>query len=82
MNFHHRSRWVELFASAEATVETCAHTLLDEVILLYGLSRRIIGDNGTQFISAVMQKLTYCLVIKQAFAPVQHPEANPVERKN
>lgn len=72
------SRWVELFALKVASAENCALKLLDEVILRYGVPRRIHSDNGSQFISALMQKLTFCLGIRQTF----HPEANPVERKN
>lgn len=76
------SRWTELFALREASAENCAIMLLNEVFLRYGIPRRIHSDNGSQFISAVMQKLTYCLKIAQTFTPVYHPEANPVERKN
>ena len=76
------SRWVELFALKEATAQNCALTLLNEVLLRYGLPRRIHSDNGCQFISALMQKLTFVLGIKQTFTPVYHPEANPVKRKN
>ena len=76
------SRWVELFALKEATAENCAATLLNEVFLRYGTPRRIITDNGTQFISAIMQCLTFCLDITQTYTPVYHPQANPVERKN
>ncbi|GFU99635.1 protein NYNRIN [Trichonephila clavipes] len=49
------TKWVELFALAEATAENCAKTLIEEVLLRYGLPRRLISDNGPQFISAVMQ---------------------------
>lgn len=76
------TRWVDLFALEHATAEACADVLLNEVFLRYGIPRRIISDNGTQFVSAVVQKLTYCLGIHHAFTPVYHPETNPVERKN
>lgn len=76
------SRWVELFALSEATAQQCAITLLNEVLLRYGLPRKITSDNGTQFISAVMQQLTFCLDIQQILSPVYHPEPNIVERKN
>lgn len=76
------SRWTELFPLKIASAQNCALTLLNEVFLRYGIPRRLHSDNGTQFISAVMQKLTYCLGIRQSFTPVYHPEANPVERKN
>ncbi|KYB29879.1 hypothetical protein TcasGA2_TC034535 [Tribolium castaneum] len=76
------TRWVELFPLVDATAEMCAWTLLNDVCFRYGLPRRIISDNGSQFVSAIMQKLTFCLGISQSFTPVYHPEANPVERKN
>lgn len=76
------SRWVELFAIPEATAEKCATILINEIFLRYGLPRKIISDNGVQFISAIMQKLTFCLEIEQIYTPVYHPEPNIVERKN
>ncbi|GFV33024.1 retrovirus-related Pol polyprotein from transposon 412 [Trichonephila clavipes] len=60
----------------------CAITLIEEVLLRYGIPRRLISDNGTQFVSAVMQQICYLLNIHQSLIPVYHPQANPVERKN
>lgn len=76
------TRWIELFALEQATAEECARVLLNEIILRYGTPRRFISDNGTQFVSGVMQQLTYCLNIRHGFIPVYHPETNPVERRN
>ncbi|GBN61176.1 Transposon Tf2-8 polyprotein [Araneus ventricosus] len=76
------TKWVELFALPSATAKEFATTLLEEVLLRYGIPRRIISDNGTQFVSAVMQQLCYLLNIKQSLIPVYHTQANPVERKN
>ena len=76
------SKWVELFPLKEATAKECALTLLNEVFLRYGLPRRLISDNGPQFVSAVMQQMCYVLKINQSLIPVYHPQANPVERKN
>lgn len=76
------SRWVEIFPLKEATAEVCAEILLDEVFMRYGVPRRVISDNGPQFISAIMQKLMFCLNIHHTLTPVYHPQANPVERKN
>lgn len=76
------TRWVELFVLENATAETCATTLLNEVFLRFGLPRRMISDNGTQFVSAIMQQIAFTLNIKHSFTPVYHPETNPVERKN
>ncbi|GFW50461.1 protein NYNRIN [Trichonephila clavipes] len=55
------TKWVELFPLKQATAKECAMTLLNEVFLRYGVPRRLISDNGTQFVSAVMQQLCFCL---------------------
>ncbi|GFV55259.1 transposon Tf2-9 polyprotein [Trichonephila clavipes] len=76
------TKWVELFAIAEAAAENCAKTLIEKVLLRYGLPQRLISDNGPQFISAVMQLTCDLLEITQDLIPVYHPQANPSERKN
>ncbi|GFX87141.1 transposon Tf2-8 polyprotein [Trichonephila clavipes] len=76
------TKWVELFALPNATVKECAITLIEEVLLRYGIPRRLISDNGTQFVSAVMQQICYLLNIHQSLIPIYHPQANPVVRKN
>ncbi|GFS51560.1 uncharacterized protein TNCV_549741 [Trichonephila clavipes] len=76
------TQWVELFALPNATAKECAITLIEEVLLGYGIPRRLISDNGTQFVSAVMQQICYLSSIHQSLIPVYHPQANPVERKN
>ncbi|GFV62461.1 transposon Tf2-8 polyprotein [Trichonephila clavipes] len=43
------TKWVELFALPNATAKECAITLIEEVLLRYGIPRRLISDNGTQF---------------------------------
>ena len=76
------SKWVELFALSEATAEICAKTLVGEIFMRYGLPRRMISDNGVQFVADVMQKALFVLGVKQNLIPLYHPEANPVERRN
>lgn len=76
------SKWVELFPLVEATAEACARALIDEVFLRYGVPRRLISDNGVQFVADVMKHAMAALGVKQNLIPLYHPEANPVERKN
>ncbi|GBM59640.1 hypothetical protein AVEN_60381-1 [Araneus ventricosus] len=59
------TRWVKLFALTNATARECATFLMEETFLRFGLHRRVISDNGTQFVSAVMQHLCYVLKIHQ-----------------
>ncbi|XP_041981036.1 uncharacterized protein LOC121734489 [Aricia agestis] len=76
------TRWVELYAIKDATAEACARVLIEEFFMRYGLPRRIISDNGVQFISAVMRQCMSVLGVTQNLVPLYHPEANPAERKN
>ncbi|CAL1266838.1 unnamed protein product [Larinioides sclopetarius] len=75
------TKWVELFPLKQTTAKECALILLNEVFLKYGLARRLISGNGTQFVSAIMQQLCYVLNINQSLIPVYHPQTNLVERK-
>lgn len=76
------SKWVELFPLVEATAEVCAKVLIEEVFLRFGVPRRLISDNGVQFVADVMQHAMFTLGVQQNLIPLYHPEANPVERKN
>ncbi|KAJ8964233.1 hypothetical protein NQ314_005062 [Rhamnusium bicolor] len=76
------SKWVELFPLQIAIAETCAKLLINEIILRFGTPRKMIFDIGAQFISAIMQKVTYCFGISSTFISLYHPESNLVERKN
>ncbi|GFX76679.1 gypsy retrotransposon integrase-like protein 1 [Trichonephila clavipes] len=44
------TKWVELFALSQASARQCATTLIEEVFMRHGIPRRIISDNGTQFV--------------------------------
>lgn len=76
------TKWIEIFPMVNATADACAKLLIDEVFLRYGTPRKLISDNGVQFISDVMQKVTFCFGIDTPFIPKYHAESNPVERKN
>jgi len=65
-----------------ATAENCSKLFVEEIYLRYGVPRRVISDNGTQFVSAVMQCVMDSFGIRQCLTPSYHAEANPVERKN
>ena len=76
------TRWVELIPLETGTAENCATALTNEVFFRYGVPRNVISDNGTQFISSLMQCLSLAMGFEQIVTPVAHPQANPVERKN
>ncbi|XP_055928023.1 uncharacterized protein K02A2.6-like [Argiope bruennichi] len=76
------TKWIELYALKNVTAQNWVKILIEAVFFRYGLPRRLISDNGTQFVSAVMQQTCNFLCIKQELIPVYHPQANPSERKN
>ncbi|GFV98197.1 retrovirus-related Pol polyprotein from transposon 17.6 [Trichonephila clavipes] len=76
------TKWVELFALSQASARQCATTLIEEVFMRHGIPRRIISDNGTQFVSAVLQQICFTLNISQNLIPIYSPQSNPAERKN
>ncbi|GBL90086.1 hypothetical protein AVEN_115936-1, partial [Araneus ventricosus] len=75
------TRWIELFAHAQATAHGCTTTLIEEFFMRYGILRRIISDNGPQFISSILQQVCCTLNINQNLIPVNFLQANSVERK-
>lgn len=76
------TKWMELFAMPVASADAVAKLLIEEVFLRYGTCRRIISDNGVQFVSAIMQKVAVCFDIDMPYIPLYHAASNPVERKN
>ncbi|GFS74447.1 retrovirus-related Pol polyprotein from transposon 412 [Trichonephila clavipes] len=76
------TKWVELFALSQASARQCATALIEEISMRHGITRLIISDNGTQFVSAVLQQICFTLNISQNLIPVYSPQSNPVERKN
>ncbi|GBM51591.1 hypothetical protein AVEN_832-1 [Araneus ventricosus] len=45
------TKWVELFALPYAIAKECAVVFLEKVILRYGLHRKLLSDNGSQFVT-------------------------------
>ncbi|KAF8785654.1 Transposon Tf2-11 polyprotein like [Argiope bruennichi] len=68
------TKCMELFALKEAKSINYAKSLVEEGLLRYGLlPRRLISDNCSQFVSAVLQQTFDFLGIKQDLIPVYHP---------
>ncbi|GBM08851.1 hypothetical protein AVEN_57406-1 [Araneus ventricosus] len=75
------TKCVELFALKEATSVNCTKPLVEEVFLRSGIPRRLMSDNGPQFICAVMQQTCNFLGIKQDLITVYHPQAKPIRTR-
>jgi len=46
------------------------------IVCRFGIPKRLVSDNGTQFASQQLGKLCTKLGVKQVFASVEHPQTN------
>lgn len=76
------TKWTELYPLKFASAEYCAKSLVNDWFLRFGVPRKIISDNGPQFVSMIMQQLADYFSFHQSLVPKYHPQANPVERRN
>ena len=54
----------------------CAQGTTLNIMCRFGVPRRLISDNGTQFASQQLRNLCAEVGIKQVFASVEHPQTN------
>ena len=75
--FHdYLSRWVEAFALPDQKAETVCKVLCDEVICRYGVPRRILSDNGPNFVALLTRRVYEVFGIHPQFASAYHPQTN------
>ena len=73
---------VELFPSVDKTADAAAHCILN-MLGRYGLPRRIVSDQGTEYNNNLVSTLIQFLGADQGFSYPYRPQANGVvERKN
>ncbi|KAF8787755.1 Gag-Pol polyprotein-like protein [Argiope bruennichi] len=74
---------IDLFGPLPKTENVSAPLqLIEEIFPRYGIPRRKISDNGSQFVSAVLQQVWVSPSTLANLIPVYFPQSNPVERKN
>ena len=69
------TRYPEAVALAKIGTETVAEALLG-IFARVGFPQEILSDNGTQFVSQVMQEVARLISVKQLFSSPYHPMAN------
>jgi len=67
------TKWMEAEPVAQITVHKVQHFVWKNIVCRFGVPRRLISENGTQFASQHLGKLCAEVVIKQVFASVEHP---------
>ena len=69
------TKWIEA-EPAQITAHKVQHFVWKNIVCRFGVPRRLISDNVTQFASQQLGKLCTEVGIKQVFASVEHPQTN------
>ena len=70
------TKWIEAESVAQITAHKVQHFVWKNIVCRFGVPRRLISDNGTQFASQQLGKLCTEVGIKQVFASVEYPQTN------
>jgi len=70
------TKWIEAEPVVQITAHKVQHFVWKNIVCRFGVPRRLISDNGTQFASQQLGKLCAEVGIKQVFALVKHPQMN------
>ena len=77
------TRWVELVAVPNITAATMAEVFIENIVLRHGCPKRLLSDRGSQFTSALLERISLRLGFKKIFTTAYHPQTNgQVERMN
>jgi len=69
-------KWIEAEPVPQITTHKVQHFVWKKIVCRFGVPKRLVSDNGTQFASQQLGKLCTELGIKQMFASVEHPQKN------
>jgi len=70
------TKWIEAEPVAQITAHKVQHFVWTNIVCRFGIPKRLVSDNGTQFASQQLGKLCTELGIKQVFELVEHPQTN------
>ena len=70
------TRWVEAYPIPDQTAETIAKTLASEWVTRFGCMSELYSDNGTNFVSEIMQSLCKLLGIERSTTVVRRPQSD------
>ena len=70
------TKWIEAKPVAQITTHKIQHFVWKNIVCRFGVPRRLVSNNGTQFASQQLGKLCTEVGIKQVFASVEHPQTN------
>ena len=70
------TKWIEAELVAQITSHKVQHFVWRNIVCCFGIPKRLVSNNGTQFASQQLGKLCIELGVKQVFALVEHPQTN------
>jgi len=70
------SKWIEVESVTQIKAHKVQHFVWKNIVCRFGIPKRLVTDNGTQFASQQLGKLCTELGIIQVFALVEHPQTN------
>ena len=76
MAVDHFSKWTEAEAVNTITPEKMIDFVQNHIITRFGIPKKIVSDNGTQFASKKFVEYCNRLKIENGFTSVAHPQAN------
>jgi transposase InsO family protein len=75
------SKWTEVVALPDQTVETTCRALMDKIILYHGPPKIIVTDRGTNFTSRLFNNLCKELRTKHKTTTAYHPQTNGMTKR-
>ena len=70
------TKWVKVEPLTTITAEKITKFVWKSIVCRFGVNRRLISNNGTQFASKKMKDMCEELGICQIFSSVEHPQSN------
>ncbi len=70
------TKWVEAEAVAQIIAHKVQQFVWKNIVCRFGVPKRLVSDNGTQFTSHQLRNLCEEIGIQQVFASVEHPQTN------
>ena len=74
----HFTRYCFAIPLPEQTAERVAYELVHKIILQYGAPQYLLSDQGTQFLSKVIQETCRLMKIKKLQTTAFHPQSNGI----
>ena len=77
------TRWPVVAATKDATAQTVAHFIYNNILLHYGAPEELLSDRGASFAGSVMEHYLKLLGTKRTMTSAYHPQTNSMaERYN